>query len=242
MTTKLFAADHGPDLTGRLAGGSYPDDDVLVRLMRACDDDLSIDEQTQLQADLGEHPEWNSILRDIGRGTDLARCALAISQAEADDRPAAHVLSFAKDARRTKQGGFAQWVNYRQAAAIAIGLALGVAGSRLLLQPDAADTELRLAGIAATDGKEEAQQHALKRALVVLLNDPAGQMREVEVNDQAADVRGVVALNRNFNLGAGIPCTEFSFAPQDQASLAMNGIACHQPAGGWQIMTITSNQ
>jgi len=193
-----------------------PDTDLLVRLMRFLDDDLDPQDRAQVEQELQDSPELRAILADIGHGTDNAHRAYAAWNAE--DVSSSRIATYNIPAARKASAWPAS--AYRQAAAIAIGLGIGLLGSRLATMPH--DT----AGA----------QHALETALVPLLTGASQQ--QVVVDDQASGLHGYVKVQRRLNLASGVPCTEFSFVADDNAGPKIGGLACQEPNGGWQTMTV----
>ncbi|HVI89460.1 MAG TPA: hypothetical protein VM659_14235 [Dongiaceae bacterium] len=209
-----------------------PDTDVLVRLMRFLDDDLDPQDRAQVAQELQDSPELRAILADMGRGTESAHRAYAAWNAE--DVSSSRIATVNIPAARKASAWSAS--AYRQAAAIAIGLGIGLLGSRLATMPhDTAGADLHLAGLNSTVSPQEAQQRALETALVPLLT---GGSQQVAVDDQAAGLHGYVRVQRHLNLASGVPCMEFSFVADGNAGPKIGGLACQEPNGGWQTMTV----
>jgi len=209
-----------------------PDTDVLVRLMRFLDDDLDAKERAQVEQELRDSPELRAILADMRHGTESAHRAYAAWNAE--DVSSSRIATLNIPAARKSSA----WSTsaYRQAAAIAIGLGIGLLGSRLAtMSHDTTGADLHLAGLNGNVSPQEEQQHALETALVPLLT---GTSQQVEVNDQAAGLKGYLRVQRHLNLASGVPCTEFSFVADSNAGPKIGGLACQEPNGGWQTMTV----
>jgi surface antigen len=210
-----------------------PDPDLLVRLMRYLDDDLNSFERQKLEADLENNPDLQSHLADIRRGTDIARNSYMARNNVVRSR------SFT-GAKRNALVDSKIWNSqgYRQAAAIIVGICIGVLGSRLDLTHRADQSGLHLAGLPSSDNTEDSTQRALATALVPLLT---GTSTEVAVNDEAAGLHGRVNFVRHFSLSTGVPCTEFSFAAETSNRPRIVGIACQNLDGSWQTMTVAPN-
>jgi hypothetical protein len=216
-----------------------PDDAVLVRLMRSLDGELNDDEQAQLEIDMRLHPEWYELKADLTRGTQMAQMALAANATRAAVRPPKVFQA------KTHDRGLAFFAGYRQAAAIFIGIALGVAatiGAYTLWDHANQDSGLHLAGLEAPQDSEDLQQRALARSLLPLLSADYGADRRIAVDDAAAKLHGTLSIDRGFQLRQNIPCVEFLFTPRDTDAGQIDGIACQNTTGGWQIMTITANR
>jgi anti-sigma factor RsiW len=212
--------------------GDEPDTDVLVRVMRYLDDDLDPKERAEVEQELRDSAELRAILADMGHGTESAHRAYAAWNAE--DVSSSRIATLNRPAARKSRA----WPSsgYRAAAAIVVGLGIGLLGSRLATMPhDTAGTDLHLAGLNSTVSPQEAQQRALETALVPLLT---GTAQQVEVSDKAAGLEGYLKVQRHLNLASGVPCTEFSFVAESNAGPKLGGLACQEPNGGWQTMTV----
>lgn len=213
-----------------------PGDALLVRLMRYHDGDLSAHERAEVEEDLRRHPDWQALLEDIVQGTQLAQLAL---QPAMRREMKSNVMSL-RPGQRAFRHLFAA-AGYRQAAALLIGLGLGVAGVHLTMNENSADTTLHLAGLPAASDPVDARQRALQRALGRLLQQPLGQSQQTAINDSVADLHGSLATMAHFDLGNEMPCVTFAFVPAQLGIARIDGVACRQSAGDWQVMTIPAD-
>src|SRR5260221_7288793 len=139
---------------GALASDHDPGDDVLVRLMRFHDRDLSAHEQGKVEAALPYHPDWRTALGDIASGTLIAQ--RAFRSASARNRSMnAKLIPMVRRQPLYRQL-LADSGHFRQAAAVLVGLALGVAGMHVIAERDASRSTLRLAGLSAPSSMEDA--------------------------------------------------------------------------------------
>lgn len=246
-TSKMTTENEGRDVTSfSLTGDNVfrpawpgrskdePDADMLVRVMRFLDDDLDPQERRAMEQELETNSQLRSVLADMEHGTDMAHRAYAAWNAA--DVSTSRIATLQLPKRKSSA-----WPSstYRQAAAIAIGLGIGLLGSRLATMPhDAPSADLHLAGLATTASPQEAQQRALETALVPLLTGTAGASQQVAVNDAAAGMHGYLTVQRHLTLSSGVPCTEFIFNSDNKAVPNISGLACQQADGGWQTLTV----
>ena len=210
-------------------GEDGPDDATLVRLMRYQDGDLPGAERMELERELQRDPQLRSYLADMTRGAEVARQAYS-----GQDEAKIHVFP---GAGRKTTAKFRPWMNsgYMQAAAIVVGICIGVLGTRAIYNDHNSDSGLRLAGAPLTNGSQGDKEEKLTEALVPLLSGTASQ---TPVNDEATGLHGYVSIMRHLTLSTGIPCTEFGFGVDKAGPVNLSGVACQSPDGSWQIMTV----
>jgi len=221
------------DNDGLTAG--EPDTALLIRLMRYQDGDLNDEECRQLSADLQQSAELRSIYSDIERGTRAARLALTRLTVVEDNRRMAAMPE--KPSDRPMARPVSPFIDYRQAAAILIGIGIGLVGALYLERSQGTTETLRLAGLAEPTRHTDRVQAALQRALVPLLTGPAA-MTEAKLDNDASGLHGTVRIEHHLQLAAAVPCADFSYKPQGSPVAAIIGLACQDPAGAWQVMTI----
>lgn len=216
-------------IPGGWDGDDGPDDATLVRLMRYQDGDLPAAERLEIERELQRDLRLQSYLADMTRGTEIARQAYS-GQSEAK------IHAFPGAARRAP-AKFRMWTNsgYMQAAAIVVGICIGVLGTRAIYNDQNSDSGLRLAGAPSTNGGQGDKEEKLAEALVPLLS---GSISQSPVNDAATGLHGYVSVMRHLTLSTGIPCTEFGFGVDKAGPVNLSGVACQSSDGSWQILTV----
>ncbi|HVJ31764.1 MAG TPA: hypothetical protein VND94_01500 [Terriglobia bacterium] len=218
---------------------AYPDTSLLVRLMRLQDGDLGETESRQLRAEMDDNPELRAVYADMARGTAAAR--LAFSSWNVNDNAGAQVLPFRRPVR-SRIWPALRLVDLRQVAAAAIlGVAIGLLSGHFISRSSVNDDMLRPAGLdmsTASDG--DRTDIALQRALIPLLTESGRQ--QADIDDPAAGLRGTLSVERHLQLASGISCAEIAFKQQQSLQTAITGLACQDPAGNWQVMTMKTGR
>lgn len=187
----------------------------MIRLMRYRDGRLSPQEAEAVAAEIAADPEAAALAESFAVGDEAARAAWAELESGPVPLALARQVTEAARARPAAMPAFAGW---RAAAAVVVGLALGVTGMIVLQHPG--DHGLRPAGVEGGDS-------SWKPALVTALGqDPA--MTEVA----SADGKAHVAIIRWFDTASALRCAEYKISGDTTGG----GIACRRRDGGWDVI------
>src|SRR5581483_2694562 len=191
----------------------------MIRIMRYRDGRLSPQEAEAVAAEIAADPETAALAESFAVGDEAARAAWA--ELESGPVPLALARRVTEAARARpwmRTGAMPAFAGWRAAAAVVVGLALGVGATVLLQHPS--DRILRLAGVEGGDS-------SWKPALVTALGqDPA--LAEVA----SADGKARVAIIRWFDTASALRCAEYTIS----GDATGGGIACRRHDGGWDVI------
>ena len=188
----------------------------MIQLMRYRDGRLSPQEAEAVEAEIAADPETAALAESFALGDEAARAAWA----ELESGPVPLALARrVTEAARARPAAAAAFTGWRAAAAVVIGLALGVAATVVLQHPG--DHGLRPAGV---DGGTDP---SWKPALITALGkDPA--LTQVA----SADGKAQVAIIRWFDTTSALRCAEYTISGDAKGG----GIACRRRDGGWDVI------
>jgi anti-sigma factor RsiW len=187
----------------------------IVRIMRYRDGRLTPPEAEAVAAELAADPEAAAIAEALALGDNAARAAWA--ELESGPVPLALARRVTEAARKRPASLRTSW---RAAAAIVVGLGLGVAGLVLMR---GGEHGLRLAGVETNGAADPTWKPALVSALA---QEPA--LTQVAFKDGKASV----AIARWFDTASGMRCAEYTIS----GDAAKGGIACRRHDGGWDVI------
>jgi hypothetical protein len=203
----------------RRSGIETEEDARLIRIMRYRDGRLPPHEAEAVANEIASDPEAARIAEAITAGDIAARSAWA--DLESGPVPLALARSVSEAARASKpQPAAFQW---RMAAGLVIGLALGALGATLMQR--GSEHGLRLAG-----GTGEAGASDWKPALIAALQKEP-ELAQVGFGEGAAST---VAVIRWFATSTAMHCAEYTIATGGTAD--RGGIACRKRDGGWDVI------
>jgi hypothetical protein len=204
------------------------EEERMIRIMQYCDGVLPAREAALVAEEIARDPEAARLAVEMSAGADAAR----IAWGDADSGPvpfalARRVTQAARGPIRTATTVTADW---RMAAALLVGVALGMLG--LLAGQHGGEQGLRLAGSSRVpDGvqvSDTSWQPALMRALA---KDPEAARVTFSA---ASGTENAVSIARWFNTEAGLRCAEFAKATA--GAVTAGGVACKKPDGGWDVI------
>lgn len=195
------------------------EEERMIRIMQYCDGVLPAREAALVAEEIARDPEAARLAAELSSGADNAR--LAWGNIDADPVPlelARRVTQAARGVTGNPKPIAADW---RMAAALVVGVALGMLG--LSMAQHGADQGLRLAG-----SDQAASDTSWQPALMsVLAKDP-------ETASVAFGNENTVSVARWFDTATGLRCAEF--AQSSAGAVTAGGIACKKAEGGWDII------
>ncbi len=205
------------------------EEERMIRIMQYCDGVLPAREAALVAEEIARDPHAARLAAEMSAGADAARTAWG----EFHTGPVPFEL-----ARRVKQMAHAPLprsrpalaVDWRMAAALVIGIGVGMLG--LIAAQRGGEEGLRLAGSertqdATTGVSDPSWQPALMAALA---KDP----ETTSVSFRATGTEKTVRVARWFDTEAGLRCAEF--AKSTSGAVTAGGIACRKPDGGWDVI------
>lgn len=204
------------------------EEERMIRIMQYCDGVLPAREAALVAEEIARDPEAARLAMEMSAGADAAR----IAWGDADSRPvplelARRVTQSARGPVRTAPPVTANW---RMAAALLVGIALGMLG--LLVAQHSGEQGLRLAGSDRAQDvvqvSDASWQPALMRALA---KDPEAAR---VIFSGASGTENAVSIARWFSTEAGLRCAEF--AKSTAGAVTAGGVACKKPDGGWDVI------
>jgi hypothetical protein len=201
------------------------EEERMIRIMQYCDGVLPAREAMLVAEEIARDPEAAHMAAAMSAGADAAR--VAWGNADAGPVPlelARRVTQFARKPGRATTTTGADW---RMAAALVVGVALGMLG--LLVAQHGDDQGLRLA--ASDRGAQGSDTSWLPALMSALAKDPEA----VRVTfSSASGTENAVKVARWFNTEAGLRCAEF--AKSTSGVMSAGGVACKKPEGGWDVI------
>jgi anti-sigma factor RsiW len=202
-------------------GITAAEEERMIRIMQYCDGVLPAREAAVVADEIARDPEAARLAAEMSAGAKAARSAWG--DVDAGPVPFDLARRVTQSARRPVQ--VPQKIDWKIAAALVLGVGLGMVGL-LLAQHD--DAGLRLAGTeheSTVQGSDPAWQPALMTALA---KDPETAQVAFGTGDSAVNVA------RWFDTAAGLHCAEF--ARTNAGAVTGGGIACKKPDGGWDVI------
>jgi hypothetical protein len=203
------------------------DEGRMIRIMQYCDGVLPAREAALVAEDIARDPEAAQLAAELSSGANAARVAWG----NVDSEPVPFDLArrVTQSARRPIQAARTGTADWRMAAALVVGAALGMLG--LLVAQHGGEEGLRLAGAdngLAGDAADSVWQPVL---MSLLAKDPEASRATFSV---ASGAENEVSIARWFNTEAGLRCAEFS--KSTAGAVTAGGIACKKPDGGWDVI------
>jgi anti-sigma factor RsiW len=197
------------------------EEERMIRIMQYCDGVLPAREAAAVADEIARDPEAARLAAEMSAGAKAARSAWG--DVDAGPVPFDLARRVTQSARRPVRPSAK--IDWKVAAALVIGVALGMTGLTLAQHDEAG---LRLAGTdneGMAQGSVQAWQPALMAALA---KDPETAQVAFGTGDNT------VSIARWFDTAAGLHCAEFGRT--NAGAVAGGGIACKKPDGGWDVI------
>lgn len=193
----------------------------MIRIMQYCDGLLSPAEAAKVAAEIAHDPEAAELASELAAGAAAAQSAWA----ELENGPVPLALARRVSEAAARQPSLvARKADWRVAATLLLGLALGALGAMMIERGGAPG--LRLAGLETAPNAADAWKPA---AIAALRQDPA--LAQVTFGDAQQDK---VTIQRWFDTATRLHCAEFLISMAGAADTS--GIACHKPDGAWDVI------
>ena len=202
----------------------------MIRIMQYCDGVLPAREAAAVAEEIARDPHAARLAAEMSAGADAARTAW--SKFDSGPVPFELARRVAQSAREpVKISRRAASVDWRVAAALVVGVGIGMLGL-MLAQHGGAQDGLRLAGServqpATNASADPSWQPALMTALA---KDP----ETTSVTFGPSGTENTVRVARWFDTATGLRCAEFAKATA--GAVTAGGIACKKPEGGWDVI------
>jgi hypothetical protein len=212
--------------------GDAAEDARMTRIMQYCDRTLSPREAAEVAAEIARDPEAARLAAQISAGATAAQSAWA--ELAAGPVPLDLARKVTQAARAPARGNMhpTTTADWRMAAALLVGLALGALG--LMLLQRGSDQGLRLAGLEPQPGAK-AEQVWMPALLTALQKEPEHARVAFSTTGGAA---GAIAVTRWFDTANGMPngmhCAEF--VTSMPGTTDTGGVACRKRDGGWDLI------
>jgi len=204
------------------------EEERMIRIMQYCDGVLPAREAALVADEIGRDPEAARLASEMSAGADAARTAWG--DFNKGPVPLELARRVTQSAREPVRGRSAARFDWRIAASLVIGIALGMLG--LLMAQHGGAQGLRLAGSDKVQGEGAVLDSAWQPALVAALAEDPETGRVTFSN--ASGSENTVSVARWFNTAAGLRCAEF--AKSSAGAVTAGGIACRKRDGGWDII------
>ena len=206
------------------------EEERMIRIMQYCDGVLPAREAAMVAEEIARDPDAARLAAEMSAGANAARNAWSkLDSGPVPFELARRVAQSAREPVRQRPAA-ASVVDWRIAASLVVGVALGMLG--LMLTQHDGDQGLRLAGSQgiqeeASVGADPSWQPALMTALA---KDP----QTTSVTFGASGTENTVRVARWFDTETGLRCAEF--AKSTGGAVNAGGIACKKPDGGWDVI------
>jgi hypothetical protein len=204
------------------------EEERMIRIMQYCDGVLPAREAALVAEEIARDPEAARLAVEMSAGADAAR----IAWGDADSGPVSLELArrVTQSARGPVHTATTITADWRMAAALLVGIALGMLG--LLVAQHGGEQGLRLAGSdRAPDGVQVSDASWQPALMSALAKDP--EAARVTFSG-ASGAENAVSIARWFNTEAGLRCAEF--AKSAAGAVTAGGVACKKPDGGWDVI------
>jgi anti-sigma factor RsiW len=225
-----MTSDNRQDEEQKEDGIDAAEEERMIRIMQYCDGVLPAREAALVAEEIARDPEAARLAAEMSAGANAARNAW--SKFASGPVPLELARRVAQSAREPvpHRAAAAPVVDWRIAASLVVGIALGMLG--LMLTQHNGDQGLRLAGSdripdSAVVGADPSWQPALMTALA---KDP----ETTSVSFGASGTENTVRVARWFDTTTGLRCAEF--AKSTGGAVNAGGIACKKPDGGWDVI------
>jgi hypothetical protein len=204
------------------------EEERMIRIMQYCDGVLPAREAALVAEEIARDPEAARLAAEMSAGAEAARTAWGdVGSGPVPLELARRVTQSARGPLRNARSMDANW---RMAAALVLGVALGMLG--LLVAQHGGGQGLRLAGSGTGPDGVQVPDSAWQPALMAAL---AKEPEPARVTFRGASGNeNTIRIARWFNTAAGLRCAEF--AKSDAGAVTAGGIACRKPDGGWDVI------
>jgi hypothetical protein len=221
-------SDDRPDEDQKEGARDAAEEERMIRIMQYCDGVLPAREAALVAEEIARDPEAARLAAEMSAGADAAR--IAWGDADTGPVPLELARKVTLAARGSVSGARTVTADWRIAAALVVGVGLGMAG--LLVAQHGGEQGLRLAGSERAPDAVQPSDTSWQPALMsALAKDPATPQITFS---GASGGENAVSIARWFDTATGLRCAEF--AKSTAGTVTAGGIACRKPDGGWDVI------
>lgn len=221
-------SDDQPDEDRKKDAIDAAEEERMIRIMQYCDGVLPAREAALVAEEIARDPEAARLAAEMSAGANAAR----IAWGSADSGPVPFDLArrVTQSARGPAHQARSITADWRMAAALVVGIALGMLG--LLVAQHGGESGLRLAGVDnAADGVQASDTSWQPALISALAKDP--ETARVTFSAPSGG-ENAVSVARWFDTATGLRCAEFAKSTADKVTAG--GVACRKDDGGWDII------
>ncbi|MDQ7249686.1 anti-sigma factor family protein [Dongia sedimenti] len=200
----------------------------MIRIMQYCDGVLPAREAARVAEEIARDPEAARLAAEMSAGADAAR----IAWGSVDSEPVPFDLArrVTQSARGPMHQARSITADWRMAAALVVGIALGMLG--LMVAQHGGESGLRLAGADKAADGVQASDTSWQPALISALAKDPETPRVTFAGPSGGE--SAVSIARWFDTATGLRCAEFATSSAERVTAG--GIACRKPDGGWDVI------